>query len=179
MPQLAPILVLLLILSLAGTAAEGGWQESGVRIGIQTGAERENFHHYEAFAVYGLPWDWRASSGWGLAPQVSASAGALVGGHTTGFIGTIGTGVTLNKRETGGAMEAGINADVLDRRHFGRQDFGSILMFGAYIGLSYRFDSGLGIGYRLQHVSNGHIFYPDGTPNPGLDTHLIGVSWNF
>ncbi len=39
------------------------------------------------------------------------------------------------------------------------QDFGSILLFGAYMGLFYRFDCGLKVGYRLQHISNGHIFY--------------------
>jgi len=54
-----------------------------------------------------------------------------------------------------------------------------MLLFGAYIGLSYRFDSGFGIGYRMLHLSNGHIFYPNGTPNPGVDMHMISTSWNF
>jgi len=54
-----------------------------------------------------------------------------------------------------------------------------MLLFGAYIGLSYRFDSGFGIGYRMLHLSNRHIFYPNGTPNPGVDMHMISTSWNF
>ncbi|MDD2274068.1 MAG: acyloxyacyl hydrolase [Desulfuromonadaceae bacterium] len=43
------------------------------------------------------------------------------------------------------------------------------------------YDSGGGLGavYRIQHLSNGHIFYSNGTPNPGVDMHMIGVSWNF
>jgi hypothetical protein len=173
------ILMLQFFLSMAVTTAWGDWQEAGVRMGIQAGPKREYFHQYEAFAVYGLPWDWRTSSGWGLAPQLSASVGALQGGNETGFIGSIGTGLAFNKPGNGVAVEGGINADLLDRRHFGRQDFGSILLFGAYMGLAYRFDCGFGIGYRIQHLSNGHIFYHNGTPNPGVDLHLIGVSWNF
>lgn len=161
--------------------ASGGWNEVGLRMGIQAGYERGYFHQYEMFAVYGLPWDWRSSSGWGLAPQLSVSAGALNNNdpEVTGFIGTVGTGLVLDKPGFGLAPEIGINANVLDRRHFGDQDFGSILLFGAYFGLFYRFDSGLKIGYRLEHISNGHIFYSEGTPNPGLDTHVIGVSWTF
>lgn len=176
---IAPILMLLLFLSLSAATAEANWEEAGVRMGIQAGPKHEYFHQYEAFAVYGLPWDWRTSSGWGLAPQLNTSAGALVGGDETGFIGSVGTGLALNKPGGGIALEGGINLDLLDRRQFGRQDFGSILLWGAYIGLSYRFAGGLGLGYRLQHLSNNRILYADKPPNPGVDMHMIGVSWNF
>lgn len=163
----------------AAMAAEWGWQEAGVRMGIQAGPKREYFHLYEAFAVYGTPWEWRTASGWGLAPQLATSAGALVGGNETGFIGSAGTGLTFNKPGNGIALETGVNLDLLDRRQFGRQDFGSILLWGAYMGLSYRFASGLGVGYRIQHLSNNRILYTSNTPNPGVDMHMIGVSWSF
>lgn len=176
---IATILMFQLFLPMACTTAEGGWQEAGVRMGIQAGPKHEYFHQYEAFAVYGLPWDWRTSSGWGLAPQLHTSAGALVGGNETGFIGSVGTGIAFNKPANGIALEAGVNLDLLDRRHFGRQDFGSILLWGAYAGLSYRFTSGLGVGYRIQHLSNNRILYSSSIPNPGVDMHLISVSWNF
>lgn len=162
-----------------GADAPGGWNEVGLRMGLQGDEKLTYFHQYEMFAVYGLPWDWRSSSGWGLAPQLSVSAGALHTVDVTGFIGTVGTGLVLDKPHFGLAPEIGINANVLDRRRFGNQDFGSMLLFGAYMGLFYRFDCGLKVGYRLQHISNGHIFYENGTPNPGLDTHVIGVSWTF
>ncbi len=159
--------------------APAGWNEAGLRMGIQASEKRAYFHQYEMFAVYGLPWDWRFSSGWGLAPQLSVSAGALHSTRETGFIGSVGTGLVLDKPQFGLAPEIGINVNIMDRSRFGDQDFGSILLYGAYIGLFYRFDRGLKIGYRLQHISNGHIFYSAGTPNPGLDTHVIGVSWTF
>lgn len=173
------ILMLQFFLPLASTTAEAGWQEAGVRMGIQATQKREYFHLYEAFAVYGLPWDWRTSSGWGLATLLTTSAGALVGGNESGFIGSVGPGLVFNKPGNGVALEAGGSLNLLDRRQFGRQDFGSILLWGAYLGLSYRFANGLGVGYRIQHLSNNRILYSSNTPNPGVDMHMIGVSWNF
>ena len=157
-----------------------GWNEVGLRMGLQAGDKHGYFHLYEMFGVLGLPWDWRSSSGWGVAPQLEASVGTL---HNEpdiiGFMGSVGTGLVLANPLFGLAPEIGINANLLDKRRFGDQDFGSILQLGAYMGLFYRFDCGLKIGYRLQHISNGHIFYSNSTPNPGLDMHLIGVGWTF
>lgn len=177
--RIATIPMLLLFLTLAHTTAEGGWQEAGVRMGIQAKPKHEYFHLYEAYAVYGLPWEWRTSSGWGLSTQLNTSVGALLGGNETGFIGSVGTGLGFNKPGDGIALEAGVNLDLLDRRHFGRQDFGSILLWGASMGLSYRFAGGLGVGYRIQHLSNNRILYSSSIPNPGVDMHLIGVNWNY
>jgi hypothetical protein len=181
--NLMTLLLLLFLLSSPWPAfcadAPGGWNEVGLRMGLQAGEKHAYFHQYEMFAVYGLPWDWRSSSGWGVSPQLNVSAGALHAVDVTGFIGSVGTGLVLDNPHFGLAPEIGINVNIMDRSRFDGQDFGSILLYGAYIGLFYRFDSGLNIGYRLQHVSNGHIFYSAGTPNPGLDMHLIGVSWTF
>lgn len=181
--KLVALFLLFLLLATPWTGfcseAKAGWNEIGLRMGIQADHKLAYFHQYELFAVYGLPWDWRSSSGWGLAPQLSVSAGALHEKDVTGFIGSAGTGLVLDNPRFGLAPEIGINANVLDRSRFGDQDFGSILQFGAYMGMFYRFDYGLKIGYRLQHISNGHIFYSPRTPNPGLDMHFIGVSWTF
>jgi hypothetical protein len=182
MPRVKILLLMLLIFVNVTPAlcasVEGGWNEVGIRTGFQADTRHEYFRQHEAYAVYGLPWEWRTSSGWGLAPQANVSAGALQGDKETAFIGSVGTGIAFNKPDNGISMDLGINADLLDRRQIGNQDFGSILLFGAYLGLSYRFDCGLKIGYRIQHLSNGHIFY-NHVPNPGLDMHLVGVSWNY
>jgi hypothetical protein len=160
-------------------SAESGWNEAGVRTGIQVSPRHEYFHQYEAFGIYGLPWDWRGSSGWGLTPQAEISLGVLDGGGETSAIGSAGTAIVLNKRGSGLSTDLGINANFLDRRHFGRQDFGSILQFGAYMGVNYCINNKIKIGYRIQHISNGHIFYPNGTPNPGLDMHMLAISYVF
>lgn len=160
-------------------SAESGWNEAGVRMGIQATPKHETFHQYEVFAVYGLPWEWRGASGWGVVPQLNTSLGVLEGGIDTGFVGSVGTALVLDKKGCGFSTDVGINANVLDRRQFGRQDFGSILQFGAYFGVNYCFNNGIKIGYHLQHISNGHLLYADENPNPGLDMHLIGISYVF
>jgi hypothetical protein len=167
------------ILPVSSLSAESGWNEVGVRMGIQVGPKSEYFRQYDTFAVYGLPWDWRGLSGWGLTPQLETSLGVLDGGGETGFIGSVGTAVVLDKRGSGFSTDLGINANFLNKRQLGRQDFGSILLFGACIGVNYRFNNGLKIGYRIQHISNGHIIYAEDTPNPGLDMHLFGISYAF
>lgn len=158
-------------------SAESGWNEVGVKAGFQVSSKAKYFRQYEAFAVYGLPWDWRSSSGWGVAPNANISLGLLNGGAHNEFISSVGTAIVLNKLEPGFSADLGINANILNKRHFAGQDFGSLLQFGAYLGAHYRLNNGVKIGYRVQHISNGHIFYPNGTPNPGLDLHMIGVSY--
>jgi hypothetical protein len=178
MSWLIPTIILLWWAS-STAAAEWGWREAGVRMGIQAGPKHEYFHLYEAFAVYGTPWEWRTASGWGLATRLNTAAGALHGGTETGFIGSLGPGLVFNKRGQGITLEGGGDLSLLDRRQFGRQDFGSILLWGAYIGLSYRFSNGLGVGYRIRHLSDNKILYSSNTPNPGVDMHMIGLSWSF
>jgi len=160
-------------------SAESGWNEAGIRMGLQVGSRNSYFRQYEAFGVYGLPWDWRGSSGWGVTPQANTSLGVLDGGGETGFIGSVGTALVLNKQGSGFSTDFGINANFLDRRQFGSQDFGSILQFGAYLGINYCFNNNIKIGYRLQHISNGHIVYAEDTPNPGLDMHMFAISHVF
>jgi hypothetical protein len=179
---LLKLLIILFIGDLAPATnlfAESGWNEAGVRVGIQASPRREYFRQEEAFAVYGLPWDWHGDSGWGLAPQLTTSLGVLESQRSAGLIGSVGTALALGYRDSGFTTDLGINFNFLNRRHFGRVDFGSILQFGAYIGINYCFDNGIKIGYRLQHISNGHIVYSEDTPNPGLDMHMIGVSYVF
>jgi hypothetical protein len=174
--------LLLLIVSIGvvypgqGSAAEPGFTAIGIRVGIPAKTKHEYFHQYEAFAVYALPWDWRTDSGWGAALQVNASAGALYGGGETGFIGAIGPGLVLDKGGKGLALDLGPNFVIMDQRKFGEQDFGGRMLYMAHVGLTYRFDSGLGLGYRYQHMSNGGVY---GRSNPGLDLHMAAVSWNF
>ena len=165
-------------IAFAGTT-ENGWNEAGIRVGFQDGSRNEYFRQYDAFAVYGLPWEWRNDSGWGAATNLEISAGALQGGDEIAFLAAVGPRVSINKHGKGLALDLGISIDIIDRCRFVRQNFGGNVLFGAYMGLSYLFENGIKIGYRVVHISNGKIFYPNGTPNPGLDTHVAGVSWNF
>jgi hypothetical protein len=160
-------------------SAESAVNEVGVRMGIQDGSRPGHFRSFEAFAARKLPWDLRASSGWGVAPQVTASLGLIEGAGNQGVSGSAGIAFVLDKNGPGVSTEIGLSTNLLNRRRFGSMDFGSALQFVSHIGLSYRFDNGLKIGYRWQHMSNGGIFYSKKNPNPGLDMHLMGISYVF
>lgn len=184
--MLPKFVMIILLVALAGImvpelcpGAEQERKVAGIRVGISATPRCVYFHKYEAYAEHGLPWEWRSKSGWGLAPQLDVTAGVLSGGGENGFIGSVGSSLILDYTEFGLELDLGINVNLTDKRHFGGQDFGSILLFGAHTGITYRFYRGIGIQYRLQHLSNGHIFYHNGTPNPGLDEHMIGLSCRF
>jgi hypothetical protein len=164
-------------------AAEPGVNEVGIRLGIQDGNRTGHFLSYEAFANHRLPWDWRAASGWGVAPQVTSSLGLLQGAGDEGVFAAGGIAVVIDKTGPGASMDMGISPLLMNRSRFGHMDpgsgnmdFGSTLLFVSHVGINYRFASGLKIGYRWQHMSNGHLFYPSSNPNPGLNMHLLGMS---
>ena len=47
------------IFPVASMPTESGWNEIGIRSGIQASFKHAHFQQHEAFAAYGLPWEWR------------------------------------------------------------------------------------------------------------------------
>lgn len=157
--------------------ADEGFNNVGVRIGFPGTSRQEYFHQYEAFTSYGLPWSIRSASGWGIALQVNAAAGALHAAKETGFIGAIGPGVIFDKAGGKGvALFFGGDLNILSKYRFGQVNLNGHYLFDGHGGIMYRFESGPGIGYRFQHMSNAGL----GTKrNTGLDLNMFEVSWNF
>jgi len=165
------------IQTVSGLAAESWVNDVGIRIGTQQGSRPGNFRSYEAFAAHRLEWDWRAASGWGVVPRVTSSLGFIQGAGDEAVLGSGGIDVVLDKNGPGFSTDIGTAAQLMNRRRFGSMDFGSTLQFVSHGGINYRFDGGLKIGYRWQHMSNGHLFYPQSNPNPGLNMHMLVISW--
>ncbi|MBJ6725317.1 acyloxyacyl hydrolase [Geomesophilobacter sediminis] len=158
---------------------DSGWKAVGVHAGLSATEKHQYFHRFDIFANYGLPWSLRGERGWGAAMQLNMAAGMVRGGGESGFIGAVGPSVVFDKAGNRGIMfELGGDLDVLSRQVFGRQDFNGNLLFEGYAALIYRFDNGIGIGYRFQHMSNGGI-YSNGSGNPGLDLHTVSLSYHF
>lgn len=155
-----------------------GLRTIGVRGGFSATSRRDEFHQYEAYATFGLPWSLRADSGWGVALQANASAGTLHAVGEYGFIGTIGPGISVDKGNTGIALLLGGDLCFLSKDHFANVNLNGNPLFLGHIGLAYRFAGGPGITYRFQHMSNGGLGR-NGDINTGLDMHMFGVSWNF
>ncbi|HEY3307996.1 MAG TPA: acyloxyacyl hydrolase [Desulfuromonadaceae bacterium] len=179
--KLAVLMLVILMLGLPGlgrcSTVEDGWRAIEFRGGFSVIKKLEDFQQYEVLAIYGLPWEWRMDSGWGVAPQFNFTAGLLRGGGTNGFIGGVGPSIVFNKANKGIEFELGINLDASDKKNYGMQNLGSNVFFGVFVGIGYQFENSFGIGYQLQHFSNGHIFYGSSTPNPGIDNHLFLITW--
>jgi hypothetical protein len=178
------IVVLLMAVLVCGAPAgwcadpEQGWNEVGVRGGFAATLRSTEFHQYEAYATYGLPWSIRGESGWGVALQANISAGVLHAAGENGFIGTVGPGVVFDRAGRGLALFLGGDLCALSQTKFGRVDFNGNPLFEGHLGVAYRFAGGPGISYRFQHMSNGGLGR-HGDGNTGLDLHMFGVSWNF
>ena len=159
------------------TAAETFHLRSiGARAGLSATATENYFHQYEAYAVCGLPWEWRTQSGWGVAPQLDLTAGLLRGEGRSAFIGSAGPGFNFGKKGFPLELDLGVSAAALSRDRFGNKDYNGTLQFISHAGLDFRLGSRLGLGYRFQHMSNAGL---NGSANPGLNMHLLGLSWYF
>ena len=157
-------------------AAQSGFRSVGVRGGLSVKEAEHDSREYEAFAVYRLPWEWRTSSGWGVATQVGVTAGIITGDGDDPFIGSIGPALNLGKTGFPLELDLGISVAVLSDDTVSGRDLNGLAQFISHAGLDYRFSGSLGIGYRFQHMSNAGI---NGKQNPGLNMHMLGVSWYF
>jgi len=180
------LLVSILPLIMSLSTASGAWcrepdpglKAIGVRGGFSATSRNNEFHQYEAFATFGLPWSVRADSGWGVAMQANVSAGTLHAAGDYGFIGTLGPGIIIDRSGQGLGLQLGGDLCFLSKYTFRNVDFNGNPLFLGHIGLLYRFAGGPGISYRFQHMSNGGLGR-HGDINTGLDLHMFGVSWNF
>lgn len=174
-----------LLVGLFGSVPQGwcgspdeGWKSVGIREGFSATEKSQYFHQYEVFTTYGLPWSLRAKSGWGVALQLEATAGALHAAQETGFVASLGPAFVIDKGGRGLALDVGGAVVEVTKYHFGNHNLNGNPLFQGHFGLTYRFDAGPGIGYRFQHMSNGG-FGLHGAGNPGVDLHMFGLSWNF
>ena len=156
-----------------------GWQAVGARAGFEATSRKDEFHQYEVYTSYGLPWSVRAASGWGMAMQANGSAGVLHGAGDNAFIGTLGLGIILDQPGNRGfAVDLGGDLCGVSQYKFRNVNFNGDPLFEGHFGVSYRFANGPGVSYRFQHMSNGGLGR-HGDLNTGLDLHMFGVSWNF
>ncbi len=151
------------------------WRSIGLRGGINDHRNDEDFEQYEAFSTWKLPWLWQSDTGWTLGTYLEANAGVLRGGGTSAFVGSIGPGIYIAGFREVVEISMGINPTVISKHEFGDENLGGPIQFTSHIGLKFIFNHHYGIGYRLQHMSNGVLY----EHNAGLNTHMIAVGYQF
>ncbi|MEJ2363396.1 MAG: acyloxyacyl hydrolase [Deltaproteobacteria bacterium] len=173
------IWLILLVLSIfspqSSSADETAWIAVGFRTGLSATDGNEDFQQYEVSASHGLPWSWQLTQGWFVSTRINLSAGALRGGGTTGFIGSVGPSVALSMVNGLILLDGGISAALLSKHKFGQENFGGPIQFVSHVGISFKLGTNLGVGYRFQHMSNASIY----KRNPGLELHMLELTYFF
>lgn len=171
-----PVLTLLatlgLFLCLAQQAQAG--TSFGVRGGFAADGKDENATQAEGFVVVQLPWSLRNRAGWGVSTNVELTAGALRSQGEYGFVGSLGPTFGLGNPSFPLEIDLGISIALLSRDRFRERDYNGIEQFISHGALIYRLNEQVGLSYRFQHMSNAGF---NGTPNPGLNMHMIGIHY--
>ena len=175
--RIVPIAVALAVVWVPRAIAGDGmhWLTVGVRGGIDDRLYHDDLRQVEAFASWSLPWSHRWSTGWSLTTNLEASVGALWAAGDSAWIGMAGPGVTVSPENNAVIFSLGFNPTLISRHTFGDLDLGGPIAFSTHAGVAVSVGRQLVFGYRFQHMSNANLY----TPNPGVDMHMLEVSYRF
>lgn len=161
--------------ALSSAAEELSLDSAGVRIGTSLNDRSDTFRQVEGTLNLRLPWSWNPGSNWHLGTRLDFSAGWLHGEGEDAALGTLGPTAVLTWKDFPVSLDAGSSPTLISRHHFGNRDFGGAFQFTSHVGLNWDFAPHFTLGYRYQHMSNAGLF----SPNPGLNLHLLSVSYRF
>ena len=177
------VLCLLLLLLTPGSTLAGDFRllNAGARGGadgfnVFGGDEDEHFEQYDVFATASLPWSRYGESGWGFSSRLMGTAGLLTGAGDSGFAGTIVPLLAFGPKDGILALDAGMGAAGITRHKFDEQDLGGPFEVVLTFGLRVPVYGGVGIGYRMSHMSDAAIY---GEDSKGADIHMLELTYNF
>jgi hypothetical protein len=154
--------------------SSSGWLKAGLRSG-PSDDNGVDFIQYEAFAIYRLPWQWPGPGHWRWSMRLEGTAAILRGAGKSGLVSSLGPVLALTSPQGRWTIDGGSSAAGLSRYRFGGKNLGGRVQFITHLGIEYLLQPRLGVGYRLQHMSNADL-YPK---NPGVDLHLLQISYHF
>jgi hypothetical protein len=155
-------------------AQEISLEATGLRVGASPGNGR-NFHEVDAVVNLNLPLRWDFVQEWYVQTRLDLAAGWIADPGGNGAIGQFGPTFLLGKPQFPFSLEAGISPTLLSRFDFDTKNFGMPLQFTSHGGVNFDFSGHFRIGYRFQHMSNAGLH----KPNPGLNLHMLCVSYLF
>mgnify|MGYP000365617205 CR=1 FL=1 len=147
----------------------------GVRIASSFRDGKTGLTLYELFAALPLPWQTDFANNWHLDSMLDLSLGILDGNGETGGRGAVGIDGLLWSPGRKVSLTSGLGVGVMGEEVYGDIDFAGPVFFRFQAGLSYWFTSGISLGYRYYHESNGSIY----DKNPSLNAHLGELRLNF
>ena len=170
------LILALSLIAAAPSSAERTKQFSvGFRTSVSSRDKKHRFNQYDLFANRELPWNWQLQGGWDVTPRLEATAGVLKGAGETGFVFSLGPTLALSGPGDRIVLDIGVSPTVMNRHEFGTQNFGKDLQFTSHASIDVEVVPNLRVGYRFQHMSNASL----SSINPGLDLHMLAVSYRF
>jgi Lipid A 3-O-deacylase (PagL) len=168
--------IFLLAAALANAKAESfNLDSAGARFGVSANSSSKNFYQSEAFLDLKLPWSWDLGRSWRVRTGLDASLGWLGNQYEDGAIGVVAPFLTLGREGFPVHLDAGVGPTGISRTEYVSKDFGVQIQFTSFAGLYWDFARHFRLGYRYQHMSNASI----GRSNPGLNLHMVGLSYLF
>ena len=165
----------LLALACACCAQEIKLDSAGVRFGFSPFGAGHDFYESDLFVNWNLPWNWDLGPSWDLQSRADVSVGWIAESGAKAGIASAGPTLLLAKRGLPLSLEAGISPTLMTRSDFRSKDFGIPFQFTSHAGLNVDVSSRIRVSYRFQHMSNADL----SPHNPGLNLHMIGLSYLF
>jgi hypothetical protein len=103
------------------------------------------------------------------------SAGWLGDSSQNAFVGTLGPTLVLGRARWPVSLEGGFSPTLLSSYTFELKNLGTDIQFTSHVGLNWDIAAHWRLGYRFQHMSNADL----SRDNPGLNMHLLGLSYCF
>jgi len=158
-----------------------------IRIGPRTGfsgkspllgeEQKYNFRLYDIAAVWRLPWQWPlGDTGLRLETRIITSAGAIVGGGDTGFMGTVVPDLALTAWNGRVSLDAGLGLGLFPKYKFVAQDFGGPVQIVGTLGIGFNLFPHGYAGFRLQHFSDATLY---GSNTLGADMYILEIAYRF
>jgi hypothetical protein len=173
-----------ILLGILGAAAWAGetneprgfrLESAGVRVGGSPTSRSHNFHSVDVAVDWYLPWDWNLGKRWRLMSRLDSSAGWV--GDPGGNAARLYVGAALLTGREGFplSVEGGVGPTLLTEVNFDTKDFGIPFQFTSHLGVNCDVCRRVRLSYQFQHMSNAGL----GSPNPGINLHLLGISYLF
>ncbi len=129
----------------------------------------------QAFGKWNLPWGWELGKEWHLQTGLEVAGGWLGNSDNDAVVGLLGPTLVLRKGRSPLSLEGGSSPTLLSEHTFKNFNLGSDFQFTTHAGLYWDFATHWRVGYRFEHISNADL----ANPNPGLNMHLLSLSYVF
>lgn len=148
----------------------------GSLLGIRGGVDTQGkISHSELAGEFSLPWKFSMENGWTISTSVQPSIGWIRDDDHGAVIGSVGPAFRLSSEGIPLSFIGGSAPTLVGRNNIGGRNIGTAFQFTTHVGLAWRLSDHLEASYRFQHMSDGGI----GRTNPGINEHMLGVSWRF